>query len=571
MNSTSKLFLLIFLPALLVLLIAFAFIRQASDNAAQQQIRQMMSSQWQIVADLDIPEDYSPVEHVRLRRLTAETFMRITIATQNGKILTDSALSYDQIMSADGHGEREEIRSAALGEPVFTVRYSRSTDMRAIYYAKMLDSGNILRISYPSDYYDRSAGTITAGLLTVFVLLTTAAAAFALIVSRKISRPFKELNDALCRTDCNTRLPAFNNPAMDSAVAAIYLGKQQLEGQNSTIVLLNEQLGYIIAHSGGGIILLDDNEGIVRYNENASNMLQCRLETGVDFIRQLSDIDVIKFLGDLPQGNVNNETMRIKGKTLSLSIFRTGTERLVVMNDISAGIVYNNYKMDLVGNLSHELRTPLTLILGASETVLKNTDMAPEARNRFLQTIHRNGMRLNELLSDMLALHKLENTGSGEMITDTADITEIIDELDELSKPLLGNKKINYRIEAGEVNVRASHILSILSNLVSNALKYSKGSEVSVSVLKAGREVTISVADQGPAIPKNERERIFERFYSLSRSRSRESAGTDYSGSGLGLSIVKHITRLYHGHIKLETNADGGNTFTVSFMEQAHE
>lgn len=568
MISERKLFLLAFIPVILALLITLAVIVQTVDDSSQQQLYQMMSGQWQIVAYLDIPEEYSPEAHRKLLKLTESTAMRITIISPEGKILTDSALTHEEIVSAEDHTDREEVRSAALGEPIVTTRYSRSTKIQSIYYAKMLDSGNIMRIAYPADYYDHSADRLITVFFAEFILLAAIFAVVAFIVSKKISGPFREFRSALSRSDsADITLPTFNDSVMDSAVASVYLMKEELNKANVSACAVNDQLRYIINHTSEGVILINDDNEITGCNKNASDILQCRLDTVSGFMKQLTDIDVIKFFGDLPASGADAEKMYIKGKTLEISVIRIGQEKLVVMKDISAGTVYNNYKMDLVENLSHELKTPLASILGASETILKNGAMTAEARDKFLQTIYRNSLSLNKLLFDILELHKLENTTGVGIVTEITDINEIISELDELSKPLLGDKKINYKIDADTVKAHSSHILSILLNLVTNALKYSGGAEVNVSVLKEGCKIIMSVADQGPAIPKSERERIFERFYSVSQSRTR-GLGKDCSGSGLGLSIVKHITRLYHGYINTETNSAGGNTFTVSFMEQ---
>jgi two-component system phosphate regulon sensor histidine kinase PhoR len=111
--------------------------------------------------------------------------------------------------------------------------------------------------------------------------------------------------------------------------------------------------------------------------------------------------------------------------------------------------------------------------------------------------------------------------------------------------------------------VHSAHILSIVTNLVSNAVKYSKGDNIKVDMKKDDKILTISVSDGGPQIPLSDRERIFERFYSMSKSRNRE-----LGGSGLGLSIVKHIARLYQGEAKVLPNDAGGNTFEVKLIQK---
>jgi two-component system phosphate regulon sensor histidine kinase PhoR len=135
-----------------------------------------------------------------------------------------------------------------------------------------------------------------------------------------------------------------------------------------------------------------------------------------------------------------------------------------------------------------------------------------------------------------------------------ADVRELIE---------TKGKTLNWRADSGVVKINGSHITSVLVNLISNAIKYSSGSEINITVKRGENELEIAVADLGPAIPPAERERVFERFYSLSVSRNR-----DNSGSGLGLSIVKHIAKLYGGLAKVVANEKGGNTFITRLTER---
>jgi two-component system phosphate regulon sensor histidine kinase PhoR len=168
--------------------------------------------------------------------------------------------------------------------------------------------------------------------------------------------------------------------------------------------------------------------------------------------------------------------------------------------------------------------------------------------------LYRNAQRINSLLDDLIVLHRLESRP--EALGEECDLSEIMGEIKEMVDP--GDKDVEWKVDEGIVYFHGAHIVSVITNLLSNAVKYSKGQKIIVEVRRRDNFLEISVADSGPKIPENERERIFERFYSISRSRNRER-----SGSGLGLAIVKHVARVYRGQVKVADNDLGGNTFWV--------
>ena len=317
---------------------------------------------------------------------------------------------------------------------------------------------------------------------------------------------------------------------------------------------LNRRLEHILENIEEGAILFE-GERVLYTNQSASRIL------GFDIpgtLRDLNDPDEITAAESLIADEAPSE-LKIGEKTVSVSRTEGLSSMLVILHDITDFQKYNLYKAILVGNISHELKTPLSIIMTAAETVMSDPDMPAEVRTKFIRNVYRNSRRVNILIDDLIELHTLENgrdTGPAE-----SDLDEIAAEIADIADP--GGKTIEYRIDHGEVGVHGSHIISIVTNLISNAVKYSKGSAIKVDLKKDGETLVISVADGGPQIPVSERERIFERFYSMSKSRNRESGG-----SGLGLSIVKHIARLYKGGARVLGNDEGGNTFEVTLMQK---
>lgn len=240
-------------------------------------------------------------------------------------------------------------------------------------------------------------------------------------------------------------------------------------------------------------------------------------------------------------------------------------EKLIVFLDVTEEVQYGRFKFELVENISHELKTPLAMVQGYAETILNDPQMEAETLARFLQKIFNGSKRINGIINDLLELHKLESIGRRvhlEAPTLVADVMQdIINRFAEVQTP-----KIVYDIRTLNVHIHHEHLFSILSNLIDNAVKYSGGKKIFVSLIKMGTVIEIQVEDEGAMIEESERERIFERFYTISRSRSHIRSGT-----GLGLPIVKHIAQLYRGNVALFESRHGGNNFTVTLHEQPED
>ena len=221
------------------------------------------------------------------------------------------------------------------------------------------------------------------------------------------------------------------------------------------------------------------------------------------------------------------------------------------------------FRREFIADISHEIKTPLTGIVGAADLLADGDTLPAEARGRLLGLVKAESARLNALALDILALAKLED-GSG-FKPDAADA-----DLAEIAAETVGR----FRQRADEAGIRLSLSASgpcvarcdarlldrALSNLVENALRHSGSPDVSVSVEISGGMAKISVEDHGRGIPREEAERVFERFCRLDASRS-----SDTGGSGLGLAIVRRIARLHGGNATLAGAKPCGCRFTIAF------
>lgn len=233
---------------------------------------------------------------------------------------------------------------------------------------------------------------------------------------------------------------------------------------------------------------------------------------------------------------------------------------ILVFHDLTRIRQLERTRQEFVANVSHELRTPLSLIKGFVETLLEGAKDDPARCEQFLKTIEKQSDRLTFLIEDLLTISRLE---SGQIVLNLNEVrlrSEAARVLDDL-RTRAGEKKVSVVIEVPPrltARADADRLQQVLSNLIENAIKYGRARG---RVRIGGRarpdgKAEVWVRDDGPGIPVEARDRVFERFYRVDRARSRDTGGT-----GLGLSIVKHIVQAHGGEVWLKSDLGEGTTF----------
>jgi two-component system phosphate regulon sensor histidine kinase PhoR len=241
---------------------------------------------------------------------------------------------------------------------------------------------------------------------------------------------------------------------------------------------------------------------------------------------------------------------------------REGTQRgsILVFHDLTRLRQLENTRQEFVANVSHELRTPLSLIKGFVETLLDGAKDDPELAGRFLRTIEKHTDRLTYLIEDLLTISRLE---SGQIVMNLHEVElrqEAAKVIEDLQARATGKSARLQNEVPAELTARADtdRLQQVLFNLIENAIKYGRteGTVVIGGKRDEAGKVELWVQDNGPGIPADAKERVFERFYRVDRARSRETGGT-----GLGLSIVKHIVQAHGGEVWLKSELGQGATF----------
>ena len=545
--SKSRIFALVFCPAAGALIFGLALVQQKNLELSAEQFEKLLKNQWEFAALL-LEGDAEPAEY---RRLFEKTGLRTTVVERDGRVVLEALAE----AASETRLDREEIRSALLGVPALVRRHSRTTRAYTAYYARELPDGRVLRVAYQDGFYDAQRRALLSQAIWGLTVLVAAVALLALWASRRLGGTLAELSRAVSvAQDGGVDLPSFHNEALDRALYALSAAVRELKSSTARNAESNARLAYVLDHVSEGVVLFDG--GRVAYqNQRTAEILGQAMPPAVGLATRPEMINVFAALaaGESPE-------LRLGGRVVAVSRAEAASGRLTLLRDVTDQDKYSGYKSDLVGNLSHELKTPLSIIMAAAEVIVQDREMPPPAREKFLRSIHRNAQRLDRLLEDMIALHKLES--GFDAAPEETDLQEALSEIQDLIE--VRDKKVLYDFDSGRVGLHGAHLVSLLTNLITNAVKYSTGDAVEVAARKKDNALTIEVADEGPLIPESERERIFERFYSLSASRNRGR-----SGSGLGLAIVKHIARLYNGRVGVAANARGGNTFSVTLVSRA--
>lgn len=236
---------------------------------------------------------------------------------------------------------------------------------------------------------------------------------------------------------------------------------------------------------------------------------------------------------------------------------------ILVLFDITELKRLERVRKDFVANASHELRTPLTSIRGFVEALQDGAIAKPQEAQEFLTIISRQIERMSKILADMLLLSEIESEGY-QLKVESSSLNNLIIEIVPQFKNLNESRKIKVETklspEVAKVSADRDKISQVFINLLDNAIKFTpEGGRVTVSTAKGSGEVTVSIQDTGPGIPSTDLPRIFERFYRVEKSRTREAGGT-----GLGLAIVKHIVEAHGGKVWVESELNRGSTFHFS-------
>jgi len=597
-----KLFWQIFLVHLLILLLTIILVAWYSFRTFDAFYIEETGSDLENRANLiksQIGELLLDRQDAELQRLVVDSGRasgtRITVIRPDGKVVADT---YEDPAVMDNHRMRPEIDTAFSGRPGLSIRFSNTLGERLLYAAIPLyppgNSGStiaaVLRMSMPVTAIDAALKDIRFKVAVGTMLAIFGAFIITFIVSKNISRPLEDMTrgaEQYARGDFSQRMLLSQKKSASKEIASLAAAMDEMAGQLddkiTTIISQRNQLEAVFSSMVEAVIAVDREERVISINDAAASMFGVdRRSAGgrliQEVIRNISLHDQIArildsgaaFEDEIVLEGVKNGERYLQTNVVSLRGVDDQTAgALIVLNDITRLRRLESMRSDFVANVSHELKTPITSIRGYVETLLDGALDDRADSEKFLEIVLRQSGQLEEIIDDLLALSRIErHTQDGEVSFSDAELKPVLEEALEICAAKAEKSEVKLLLECPDnLRLRLNQTLveQAVVNLLINAVTYSEpGKQVVVRVREiddetVGRQVVISVIDQGIGIGEDHLPRLFERFYRSDRARSRTVGGT-----GLGLAIVKHIVQAHGGRVGVESVVGKGSTFTIT-------
>ena len=412
-----------------------------------------------------------------------------------------------------------------------------------------------------------------------FIMLLACSVAILLyrytITLRRFLKSFIKISKKVSNKEFHSRLDNSIKGELGELSRNFNFMMETMENTIEEVEYKHLQLTSVLKSISHGILVIDINDNIILINDEARKMIKskCPGKEEGKHIKQVINVEEIlkeieKYIGDKGNHSYNltleDETVyKLKIDPVYLQNSKNAIIGSIInIENITEIVKLENMRRDFVANVSHELKTPLTSINGFVETLIINEDLPSDKRNRFLAIIQKESDRLKRLIEDILLLSSIESKNN--LVTENVLLYNIFKEVYEMISYIASSKhiKIYYNFEDENVAIQAygDYIKQLFLNLIDNAIKYTpEGGTVIINQFTRNNEITIEVIDNGVGIPKEDQDKIFQRFYRVDKARSRSVGGT-----GLGLAITKHIVNSLQGNISVESKLGEGSKFIVT-------
>lgn len=568
----KRIFTKIFVAYLSIIIVLTLPILYFSFNTISENYqRNLIQSQINISHTIDIDiqplllsNDFTKLDSV-IKDLGAQINSRITIIDINGKVIADSKANPN---SMDNHADRPEVVKALQSGIGTSVRHSYTINQDMMYVATPLKVNNTLfgvtRLSIFMEDYARLIDSLEYKILQIVIIVAVISCLLALFLSRTLTRPIILLAKAskdVANGNFSIRTNIKTNDELKSLGDSFNNMIERLESLFNQTNSQKDELNKIISSIQEGLVVINNSGLITLCNDSFKNITGYDALIGKHYWEIIRDNQANKTIKKMIESETNI-TSEIELKNdfyiCSANHINDKSELVLIFYNISELKKLENIKRDFVVNVSHELRTPLTVIKGYIETIEDDID---EKNQKYISIIKNHTNRLINIVQDLLTVSQLEEINVKLDISEI-DVKLLFDSLRNTFDQKLKNKNIelliDYNNNINGFKADAFKLEQMFINLIDNAIKYTEKGSIKVTATPESDHVKFVVSDTGIGIPIKDQDRIFERFYTVDKSRSRQLAGT-----GLGLSIVKHIVNLHRGKISLESEIEIGSKFTV--------
>lgn len=586
MSIFWKQFISSFLIILVVLfLFTFLVIGELKDYDKSLTRERLLSSANLVSDVLRRPiEDGNPGEiQSMVSGLSKQAGVRITVIANNGTVLADSSRNPTEM---ENHSNRPEIKQALLNDVGASSRYSKTLQKEMFYVAVPYKDGSgevgaVIRTSLPLSTLENAIRPLEKKVIYLGAALTVAALLLSLALSKTITLSLKgimNVSEELAKGNLGVSIPVSKRKNEISTISsALNRMAQKLNELFMQLSKEKNQVEAVLSAMSEGVMVVSKQGSVIIINNALKKMFSLKEDpTGKTYWEILRNRELTKLVESVLK-NCKPESREIfylypNEKYYLVNVIPLDSpdkELIVVMFDITDFKRLEKIKADFIANVSHELRTPLTAIKGYTETLEEEAYETPDDQKHFLRIIKRHTNRLINIVSDLLVLSEVESRDSLSKENTSNDLEETnINEIIKSSLEALRSKAAEKELEMSfetmddAYKVKANRFLleQMFINLIDNAVKYTpENGKIDIKVLNSDSQVLTEITDTGIGIPKEHLPRIFERFYRVDKTRSRNLGGT-----GLGLSIVKHIVIMHGGKIEVHSEEGRGSKFSIS-------
>ena len=546
----KKIFRSIFTVALVVLLasigIATSFLYDHFNTSQQSQLQ----AELRLVADT--------VNEVGIEYF--ETFdssvFRFTVVGADGTVLYDTQAIANEM---ENHADREEIIEAFQSGKGSSARTSSTLTEKTFYEAVLLENGDVLRISVNQ----LTIGALIVGMLPAIFVIILIATVVAIVLSLTMA---KHVTEPLMNLDLERPAENVAYEELTPILTKLHKQHKQIKKQTKSIRRKSEEFDQIVASMNEGLVLLDEHAMILSINQAAKKIFGVNKDVkGDDFLLYDRTSKTSKAIWDALEEKHSEYTEERNGSVYQFTVNPIESSGkvlgvIILVFDVTDRAFAERNRQEFTANVSHELKTPLQSIIGSTE-LLETGLVKDEDKGKFIGNIRKEASRLVSLINDIIRLSQLDE--NVESATETVELMSVANEVVEVLSASASEKNISLYVDGEPCTIFGvqRYIYEIIYNLCDNAIRYNvDGGKVTIKISKESGSPEISVTDTGIGIAPEHQGRIFERFYRVDKSHSKETGGT-----GLGLSIVKHAVQYHNARVSLESEVGNGTTVTVKF------
>ena len=488
---------------------------------------------------------------------------RITYIDQDGTVLFDNEADVSEMKN---HSDRTEFQKAEKYGAGESSRYSDTLSEKTIYYALRLKDGTVLRVSGTQDSVLALVENLIFPLCGLLCLMLILSGIMASAISKRIVKPINELD---------LESPEENQiyEELSPLLSKIHRQNREIQNQLELAKQQQEEFSLITENMQEGLIVIDKYTMILSANSSAWNLFHmdrvCQGESVYCLDREEEFRHTIE---QVLSGEHTELVLKLNGSDIQLIanpvIRDKKTEGAVVLLvNVTEKLERESLRREFSANVSHELKTPLTSISGFAEIMqgglVKNEDIP-----KFAGRIYKESQRLLQLVEDVIQISQLDEEKTS-YVWEPVDVYQVCKNAFESLKEKAKRLNVHLYICGERMKMEAVRTLleEAVYNICDNAIKYNRNDgSVSVFLVQTAQEIQIVVKDTGVGIPKEDQNRVFERFYRVDKSHSKEIGGT-----GLGLSIVKHAVGALKGSVILRSEEGNGTEICMKFPKMYKE